>query len=52
MKKYLALFLCLCMMVALCSTMALAEEPAEEAEEAALIADPLDIRFLSIHLLT
>ena len=41
MKKYLALFLCLCMMVALCSTMALAEEPAEEAEEAALIADDI-----------
>ena len=29
MKKFFALFLCLCMMVALCSTMALAEEPAE-----------------------
>ena len=29
MKKFFALFLCLCMMVALCSTMALADEPAE-----------------------
>ncbi|MBR3239186.1 MAG: DUF4430 domain-containing protein [Oscillospiraceae bacterium] len=28
MKKYLALFLCLCMMAALCAPMALAEEPA------------------------
>ncbi|MBR3475295.1 MAG: ABC transporter substrate-binding protein [Oscillospiraceae bacterium] len=33
MKKLLALFLCLCMMVALGSTMALAEEPAEGPSE-------------------